>query len=67
MKTRINQLLRGEFEYETPELLFSQDKVYVTVRPGETAKGEVYLGTDEDRKIRGYITSSDRRLVPGFS
>ena len=41
MKTRINQLLRGEIEYETPELLCSQDKVYVTVRAGETAKGEV--------------------------
>ena len=67
MKTRIDQLLKGEFEYEVPPLLFSQEKVYVSLPPGETFRGEVYLGTDDERRIRGYITSSCRRLIPEFT
>ncbi len=67
MKTRIDELLRGEFEYAVPELLFSEEKVYVSVSPGGTFQGEVYLGAEDGRKIRGYIVSSSRRLVPGFT
>ena len=66
MKKKIEQLLSGKFNYEQPRLLFSQEKISVTLKAGETVRGKVYLGTDDNRKIRGYITSSDRRLVPGF-
>lgn len=66
MEKKIDQLLSGKFEYEQPELLFSCKKLVVTLAAGETAQGEFYIGTEENKKIRGYITSSDRRLVPGI-
>lgn len=66
LKKKIEQLLNGKFNYEQPGLLFSQEKISVTLKAGETVRGEVYFGTDDNRKIHGYITSSDRRLVPGF-
>ena len=66
MKKKIEQLLSGKFNYEQPQLLFSQEKISVTLKAGETVRGKIYLGTDDNQKIRGYITSSDRRMVPGF-
>lgn len=66
LKKKIEQLLNGKFEYEQPPLLFSQEKITVTIKAGDTRRGEIYFGTDDNRKIRGYVTSSNRRLVPGF-
>ena len=58
--------MNGEFEYEPPVLMFSQESVEVELPAGETAQRELYIGTEQNRKIRGYVTSSDRRLVPGL-
>lgn len=66
LKKKIEQLLSGKFEYEQPQLLFSQEKLSIVLKAGETKKGELYFGTEDNQKIRGYITSSDRRFVPGF-
>ena len=66
MKKRIEQLLNGKFIYEQPKLLFSQEDISVTLKAGDTAKKEIYFGTDDNRRISGFVTSSDRRLVPGF-
>lgn len=65
MRRKIEELLGGKFHYEQPQLLFSQEKISITIKAGETRRGEIYLGTDDNRKIRGYVTSSDRRFVPG--
>lgn len=67
MKKKIEQLLNGNFEYGQPQLLFSQEKISLTIKAGETKQGEVYLGTDDNRKILGYITSSSRRFVPAVN
>lgn len=66
MKKKIEQLLNGKFEYEQPGLLFSSEKLFITLKAGETRRGELYLGTENNERIRGYITSSHRRLVPGL-
>ena len=66
MKKKTEQLLNGKFEYEQPGLLFSKEKISVTLKAGETRRGEVYLGTEDNCRIRGYVTSSSRRLVPGL-
>lgn len=65
MKKKIEQLLSGKFRYEQPQLLFSQEKISITLEAGQTVRGELYLGTEDNEKIQGYITSSSRRLVPG--
>lgn len=65
MKKTIEELLSGNFRHEHPQLLFSQDKIEVTLKVGDVYKGELYFGTEDNQKIRGYITSSNRRVVPG--
>lgn len=64
MKKKIEQLLNGKFEYEQPQLLFSEERIEVTVKEGEKTQGFIYFGTEKNQKIRGYITSSDRRMKP---
>ena len=66
LKKRIEQLLSGKFIYKQPELLFSQEKISVTLKAGATRKNELYLGTEDNQRISGFVTSSDRRFVPGF-
>lgn len=66
MKRKIEQLLSGKFEYEQPKLLFSSEELFITLKAGETRRGELYFGTENNQRIRGYITSSSRRLVPGL-
>ena len=65
MKKKIEQILSGKFRYEEPELLFSQERLEISLKAGDAVRGELYLGTETDEKIQGYITSSDRRFVPG--
>ena len=57
MKKRIEQLLNGKFIYEQPEILFSQEEISVTLKAGETTKDELYFGTDDNRRISGFVTS----------
>lgn len=66
LKKKIEQLLTGKFEYDHPTLLFSEDNLAITLKAGQTARGELHIGTDPNIRIRGYITSSSRRLVPGL-
>lgn len=66
MKKTIEELLNGKFEYEHSGLLFSEDKIAVTLKAGEVYQGEIDFGTKDDQKIRGYITSSNRRMVLGL-
>lgn len=66
LKKKIEELRKETFVYEQPPLLFSKEKISVTMKAGETRKGELYLGTEDNRKIRGYVTSSSRRIVPGM-
>ena len=66
MKKTIEELLSGKFRYEHPQLIFSQDKIEVTLKAGDVYKGELYFGAEDDQRIRGYITSSNRRVVPGI-
>lgn len=67
MKKKIDQILNGKFEYEQPDLLFSKEKLEIRLEAGSTMQGELYFGTEENHKIQGYITSSNRRFVPGSS
>lgn len=65
MKIRIDRLLGDKFEYDMPELIFSQKEIRITIPPGVNEQGVLHVGTQEDRKIRGFVVSSHRRFVPG--
>lgn len=55
MKKTIEELLSGNFRHEHPQLLFSQDKIEVTLKAGDVYKGELYFGTEDNQKIRGIL------------
>ena len=61
----MEQLIFGEFEYEMPQLLFSAEKITAVISVDETIQGEIYIGTEQNIEIRGVVTSSNRRIVPG--
>ena len=65
-KKKIEQLLNGKFEYEQPQLLFSKEKISPDHESRGDEEREVYVGTEDNQKIRGYVTSSSRRVVPGM-
>ena len=50
MKKTIEELLSGNFRHEHPQLLFSQDKIEVTLKAGDVYKGELYFGTEDNQK-----------------
>ncbi|MDO4518838.1 MAG: DUF5717 family protein [Eubacteriales bacterium] len=64
MEKKIAQRLKGQFEYQQPELLYSQKKLRQVLKADETYAGEVYIGTEENRKLRGYVKSTNVRIQP---
>lgn len=66
MKIRIEQLHSDKFEYEVPKLIFSQEEIRLTVPREVNTQGVLYVGTQDDTKIRGFAVSSHRRFVPGL-
>ena len=56
--------MNGEFEYEPPALMFSQESVEVELPAGETAQRELYIGTElgisfkTGKEKNGYYTQT---------
>ena len=63
MKRRIEELVNEIYEYKTPDLFFSCDKIQATVKPGEKFFGSFTLKNSEQKKIRGFLYSSDARVA----
>lgn len=63
MKRRIEQLINGRFEYEVPELVLSDTKIDAETRAGENYRGELFIGAADNRRIKGMVMSSHRRLL----
>ena len=54
LKRRIEQLLNGIFEYETPKLQISEDKIEVKVREGKQVRGSFSLENPAQKKVKGF-------------
>lgn len=63
MRKKIEQVINGNFEYRMPGLILSCTEIRRTVKPGENEQGEIYLGTEDNRKLTGYASSTHRRCV----
>jgi hypothetical protein len=62
----MEEILNGGFEYEVPKLILSCEKIQRTIKPGEDGRDEIYLGTEDNRRLKGYASSTHRRLVLGM-
>ena len=62
MKRRMEQLLNGRFEYEVPKLVLSDTNITVRTKAGENYRGELFVGAEDNRRIKGMVMSSSGHL-----
>jgi hypothetical protein len=63
LKRRMEQLINGRFEYEVPKLILSESEIAVSTKAGESYRGELFLGAADNRRIKGMVMSSNRRVL----
>ena len=63
LKRRIEQLLNGIFEYETPKLQISEDKIEAKVREGKQVRGSFSLENPAQKKVKGFIYAESPRVA----
>lgn len=59
----MEQLLNGRFEYEVPHLLLSETEVTLTLHEGQNFRGELTIGAEDGRKVKGFVTTDHQRIV----
>lgn len=63
MKEKINQLARGNFEFELPKILVSSEQLQFEVNPEKAYEGEFEISNSKQLVMKGLIYSSDPDLV----
>ncbi|MCI5649363.1 MAG: DUF5717 family protein [Fusicatenibacter sp.] len=63
MKRRLEQLVNGRFEYEVPHLLLSAAEISLALVEGHNYRGELGIGAEDGRKIKGYVTTDHQRVI----
>lgn len=69
MRKRIKELASGKFDYEKPEVSFSEETIEMEVLENQDYSGTFTMKSTNDRPIRGVIYSSNPRmecLTPQF-
>ena len=59
----MEQLLNGRFEYEVPHLLLSETEVALTLDEGQNFRGELNIGAEDGRRVKGIVTTDHQRIV----
>lgn len=60
MKEKIEQLARGEIEYELPILSISVEEIDFYVEAGKQFQGSFHISNSMDRAMKGIVFSSER-------
>lgn len=66
----IERLIDGQFEYDRGMLEFSEQRIELTLRPGDMVEGSFQVFGPEDRPVEGHVSSTEIRmevLTPTFS
>ena len=56
-------MLNGKFEYETPALKLSQERIDLETDAGEVLHGNFTVSHPQERKVRGFLYSSNPRVT----
>ncbi len=62
MKRKIDQLLNGIFEYETPKLILSEERIDASVRKGESVRGSFTIENTAEKKAKGFLYTESPRV-----
>lgn len=63
MKKRVEQLIKGTFEYAVPRINVSDPAISLTIPEGESYRGEFYFATEDNSTMKGMLISKDRRIL----
>ena len=63
MKQKIEQLARGVFEYQLPEILLSEEQLRIAAVAGETYHGSFTIRNSKGSRMKGVLYSSSRLFV----
>ena len=63
MKQKIEQLARGIFEYQLPEILLSEERLQIAAVAGETYRGSFIVKNNKGSRMKGVLYSSSRLFV----
>ncbi|MBR0163929.1 MAG: hypothetical protein IJQ12_04565 [Lachnospiraceae bacterium] len=70
MEKFIERLTDGQFEYDRGMLEFSEQRVEITLRPGDMVEGSFRVYGPDERALEGHVSSTEIRmevLTPEFS
>lgn len=59
----MEQLVNGRFEYEVPPLVVTEPEVTLTLDEGKNYRGELHVGAEDGRKIKGYALTDHPRII----
>lgn len=62
MKAKVEQFANGIFEYETPQLLLSEEEIILTLDLGKSCVGEFVIKNTKNTVITGEVYSSNERI-----
>lgn len=63
MKQKIEQLAKGNFEYQLPEILLSEEKLQIAAVAGDTYRGSFIVSNSQGSRMKGVLYSSSRLFV----
>ena len=59
----MEQLINGRFEYEVPAFVTSESEIHLQIQEGRNHKGEFSVGAEDGSRVKGVVTSDNRRIV----
>lgn len=62
LKEKVERLAKGVFEYETPNILLSEEEIIITVVSGKSYNGSITIKNNNDTPIKGILYSSGELL-----
>lgn len=65
MKTRMEQLINGRFEYDVPKLLLSTGSIVQSTMSEDKMRGELEFHAEDNRRVKGMAYSTHRRFLLG--
>lgn len=63
MRKHIDNLAKGKFEYDPPQLSLSPEKIDIQVQEGLACKGSFHITASNGRLARGIVFSTNFRMV----
>ena len=63
MKQRVEQLINGKFEYEVQPPVIAPHEIRMEAEPGTVITGSFTVESIDERKIRGFVYSSNPRVT----